>query len=182
MPPKVMHDVVSDAIYPATKRPDLPPAKKVGQNFQGLHSPNFPYHINLPANVQPSDPWSIFRLFITTEMVAVIVKFTNERVSQLSRENLKPRVLLKSWCPVTVEEIFAYIGIRVYMGLHSEECVTDYWAYGINKPTHPLREVMSRERYEAIYARMRLATADPETEFEAVFERVSQYFKCLTSL
>jgi hypothetical protein len=57
-----------------------------------------------------------FKLFITTKIVAIIVSFTNERTSQLPKESLESRVLLKSWYPVTVEEIFAYTGIRVYYG------------------------------------------------------------------
>lgn len=59
MPPKVMHDVASDATGPATKRPDLPPAKKVGLSFQGLYLPDFHHYLNLPATPQPSDPWRI---------------------------------------------------------------------------------------------------------------------------
>lgn len=104
-------------------------------------------------------------------MVAIIVSFANVKASQLPREDPKTRALLKSWYPVIVEEIFAYIGIRVYMELRLEECVGDHWAMGANKPTHPPKEVMSRKRYKAIYAiyaRMRLATADPQAEFEAV--------------
>jgi hypothetical protein len=44
-----MQDVVSDPTDPATKRPNIPPAKKVGQSFQGLKLPDFPLHINLPT-------------------------------------------------------------------------------------------------------------------------------------
>lgn len=176
MPPKVMNDVISDATDPATKRPDLPPAKKVGQTFHGMDLPPFPHHVNLPATVLPSNPWDIFRLFITTDMISTIVNFTNTRVSQLPREDLKPRALLNSWYNVTIEKIYAYIGIRIYMGLHSEVCTRDYWSSGLNKPSHPLTEVMSRERYEAIHTRMRVATAEPGTEFEAVFERVCIHY------
>lgn len=176
MPPKVMKDVVSDSTDPATKRPDLPPAKKVGQTFYGMNLPPFPHHVNLPATVLPSNPWEIFRLFISTDMISIIVDFTNTRASQLPREDLKPRALLNSWYNVTIEEIYAYIGIRIYMGLHSEVCTRDYWSIGPNKPFHPLSEVMSRERYEAIHARMRVATIDPTTKFEAVFERVCIYY------
>jgi len=88
MPPKVMHDIVSYTTDPATKRPDFGPAKEMGQNFQGLHLAGFSYQINLLATAQPSDPWRIFRLFITTEMVAIIISFANEKVSQLPGEGI----------------------------------------------------------------------------------------------
>ncbi len=175
-----MQDVVSDPTDPATKRPNIPPAKKVGQSFQGLKLPDFPLYINLPTTVQPSNAQDIFRLFIDTKIVAIIVNHTNWRAEQLSKEGLKPRALLKSWYPVTVEEIYAYIGIRIYIGIYKSPCVRDYQACRTNnQPTHPLKEVMSRERYEAIHARMRIATADSKTEFEAVFERVSNRLQYL---
>lgn len=181
MPPKAMQEVVSDSTDPATKRPDLPPAQKTCTAFHGMNIPDSPPKISLPATVQPSNAWEIFRLFINTEMVSLIVNHTNERVEQLPREGLKPRALLKSWYPVTVEEIYAYIGIRIYMGLYDSPCVRDYWAEeGPNRPLHRLKDVMARERYEAIHARMRLASVDPRAEFQTVFERLSYYFSVVT--
>jgi hypothetical protein len=91
----------------------------------------------------------------------------------LPKENHKPRALLKSWYAITVKEIFAYIGIRVYMGLYLKTYARDYWAQGTNKPIYPLKEIISRERYKAIYARIRLAIANPKVEFEAMFKRVN---------
>jgi hypothetical protein len=41
---------------------------------------------------------------------------------------------------------------------------------------------MSKDRYEAIHARMRLAIAKSGAEFEAVFERVNLHAIYLTSL
>jgi hypothetical protein len=58
----------------------------------------------------------------------------------------------------------------------------DYLAQGTNKPIYLLGEVMSRERYKSIYARIRFVTADPKIKFEVMFERVSICSKYLTSL
>jgi hypothetical protein len=176
MPPKATKDVVSDSTDPATKRPNLLPAQKTGSAFLGMKLPDFSPKINLPSTIQPLDPWSIFRLFISTEMVMTIVQYTNERVSQLVTDDLKPQARLRDWKPVTCEEIYAYIGIRIYMGLYSTPSERDYWSEGIDRPDHPLKDVMSLKRYEAIHARMRIATADPDAEFDAVFERVRIYF------
>jgi hypothetical protein len=52
---------------------------------------------------------------------------------------------------------------------------------GTNKPIYPLKEIMSRERYEAIHARIRLVIADPKVEFEAIFKRVNICPKYLTN-
>lgn len=172
MPPKATNGVVSDSTDPATKRPNLPPARKVGSEFIGLELPDFPLQIQLPPTILPLDAWSIFRLFIPTEIVLIIVQFTNEKVSQVNVDTLKPDARLRAWKPVTCEEIYAYIGIRIYMGLHDEASARDYWKKGTNLPIHPLNEIMSLKRYEAIHSRMRIASADPNAEFSAVFERV----------
>ena len=74
MPPKVMHDiVVSYSTDPATKRTDLLRlAKKWGKASKSFHLADFSYTINILPLAQPSDPWRIFRLLITTEMLAII--------------------------------------------------------------------------------------------------------------
>jgi hypothetical protein len=73
------------------------------------------------------------------------------------------------------------------MGLRLEACVGVYWATGAIKPTYPLKEVMSRKRYDAIYdiyTRMGLAKADPNADPKAEFEVVwrspapAQIFPC----
>lgn len=105
-------------------------------------------------------------------MICQIVNHTNERVKQLPTEDLRQYARLNAWKPVTCEEIYAYLGIRIYIGLHLEPCQEDYWATGPNRPHHNIREVMSRQRFEAIHLRMRVVDAEPGAKFETVFERV----------
>jgi hypothetical protein len=83
MPPKITRDVISDTTDPTTKRPDFLPVQKTKNQFLGLDLPDFPPQINLPRDILPINPWSIFRLFITIEIVVIIMARTNERASQL---------------------------------------------------------------------------------------------------
>jgi hypothetical protein len=58
------------------------------------------------------------------------------------------------------------------MGIHLENQITHYWREGPSYPSHPIKEVMSLMRYEAIYGAFRLCTDDPDVQFEGVFDRV----------
>ena len=80
---------------------------------------------------------------------------------------------MRGWNNITPEEVYGYIGIRIYMGLHPEPNQEDYWSTKPNMPSHnELQEVISRERYEAIHRRIRISEGE---DFDTVFERVSFY-------
>ncbi|CZR52909.1 uncharacterized protein PAC_02786 [Phialocephala subalpina] len=172
MGPKRMKNVVSDSSDPATFRPDLPPATKTGAKFYGMKLPDFQPKINLPSSISPLNAWEIFRLFIPTEIICQIVNNTNEKVAQEDMEDLAPYSRLKRWKPVTCEDIYVYIGIRIYMGLNIQSDMREYWATGQNKPHYNLSDVMAKDRFLAIHTRMRVADPDPNAEFGAVFDRL----------
>ena len=63
------------------------------------------------------------------------------------------------------------------MGIHTENDIRSFWKAGTPLwPRHPVSEVMSLRRYEAIHTAFRLCTDNPEHEFKAVFDRVSLVF------
>ncbi|CZR51599.1 uncharacterized protein PAC_01476 [Phialocephala subalpina] len=59
---------------------------------------------------------------------------------------MKPHARLRAWKPVTCEEIYAYIGIRIYMELHKDDISRDYWVDEPKRLYHPVQEAMSRDR------------------------------------
>lgn len=80
---------------------------------------------------------------------------------------------MRDWHDITLEEVYGYIGIRIYMGLHPEHDKKDYWTTQPNRPFHfELQSVMSRKEYEAIHRRIRVSEGD---DYCSVFERVSIY-------
>lgn len=169
MPSKHTQSIIADSTDPATTRPDIPPTETTGASFHGMNLPDFAHRINLPSNILPSNAWEIFRLFFPTEIICQIVDNTNNKVHRLESEDLK---WFKYWRDITLKEVYGYFGIRIYMGLHPEPNIKDYWATGPNKPIHTVSEVMSRDRFLMIYRRIRVAEGD---DFETVFKRVSYY-------
>lgn len=169
MPRKVKNNVVSDPTDPATTRLDIPPTTATGAQFQGMNLLDFRPKTNFSPQVSPSNAWGIFRLFFPTEIICQIANSTNAKVWDHVVEDLSPDARLYAWRDITPEEVYGYLGIRIYMGMHAEPKQRDYWSRGPNKPIHRVSDIMSLKRFEAIHRRF---TISEDTEFEAVFERV----------
>ena len=88
---------------------------------------------NLPTDV-PSDPYTVFSLFFTDYILQVLADHTNE----YAELNLPPpeKKHARPWFPTSPQELRVYIGIYVYIGLHIEPDVADYWNISPDKPIH----------------------------------------------
>ena len=67
----------------------------------------------------PQSPVEVFNLFFTDEICRLIVEQTNLYAQQNLGED--------EWDKVTVEELRAYFGFKVIMGLVPLPAVDDYW-------------------------------------------------------
>ncbi|XP_047219396.1 piggyBac transposable element-derived protein 4-like [Girardinichthys multiradiatus] len=66
-------------------------------------------------------PLELFQLFFTTTVIATLVKNTNtygEKKCQGQRE---------SWVPVTVEDMYSYISLVLYMGIVPLKTLKEFW-------------------------------------------------------
>jgi len=126
----------------------------------------------------PDTPFHLFQLFCPLEFVEKWVKYTNDRPfwvtkvgnqahhaegpsRQWSRQNV--------WKPTTVPEIYIFFGILIYMSVHREPRVVDYWSTSPSNPTHVISRFMSRDRFLLLYRRF--STWDTTTE-ASTFEKV----------
>lgn len=74
---------------------------------------------------------------------------------------------------MVLQEAYAYLDIRIYMGIHKKDAFFDYWKPpNLAWPGHSVREVMSLRRFQSIHKAFRLYTADPDHEIQAVFDRL----------
>jgi hypothetical protein len=175
MPPKSLKGVVADRTDPATLRPDLPPEPVTGTGFIPMNCPDFKAKINLPPGIEPSNAWGIFKLFFPEEQVQILVNHTNEYHDRsYAVPTLRSRA--HDWQPVSLREIYAYIGIRIYIGIHPENQLSHYWRQGPAYPSHPVIDVMSLRRFQAIHRGLRLAGDEEDHPIEGVFDRASQSF------
>jgi hypothetical protein len=117
MQPK--NEVIDDSTDPGgTLRPNLPPEPTVGTHFDPLPCPEFEYCINLPASVDPHSPIAIFDLFYTPEQMRILAENTNKSgpFHEMGLRNARSL----EWKDTFVEELYGFLGILIYMGLHPE--------------------------------------------------------------
>ena len=98
----------------------------------------------LAVNV-PNDPADLFSLFFTPEIVHSIVEETNRYAAQCLAAAGKST----TWT-TDEQEIRAYFGFYILMGMVKEPKIRDYWS---NDPTFhysPIADRISRNRFEEI--------------------------------
>jgi len=97
----------------------------VGAHFTPLKCPEFDFRVNLPPHVNAHDPIAIFDLFFTPKQMLILVENTN-RSGPYSHRIGPHNARALEWRDCLVEELYAYLGILIYMGLHPENDIDQY--------------------------------------------------------
>ena len=85
---------------------------------------------------------AIFKLFFTAELLHMIVEQTNSYAQQVMEDTQ-----YASWMPVTEEEILAFLGFSILMGLNPLPAIRDYWKRDSTFHYAPIAERISRDRF-----------------------------------
>ena len=136
-------------------------------------------HGLLPDTIPYDDPYAIFSLFFTESTLQTLVQHTNE-YTFLYPGPEKTRV----WKPTTVNEFRAFLGVSIWMGLHVESGIKDFWNtdplkgcihyqvlksmslkrwqqidrfFHVSKPLPPGRKVTTFDKLEPLSAHLREA-------------------------
>jgi len=116
--------------------------------FEPLHIDDWDDHgsPNLPSNVDTHDPFELFSLFFTDEIMDKLVEWTNEYVELYPPDEEKEH--LRVWQPICKQELWAYFAVLIYMGITIESCIEDYWksldAYGCE---HIVKKYIGLKRF-----------------------------------
>lgn len=78
----------------------------------------------LPKTIAPNDPYAIFDLFFNEEVIEILVQHTNEYAFLYSGSKTSES---RTWFPTTVKEFRAFLGVTVWMGIHIESNIHDFW-------------------------------------------------------
>lgn len=183
-------DYVPATHYPkiikGTKVPELP-------NNQSLpHFDPLPIHNdcpdgqpNLPPGFDDSDTRKLFGLFFTDELMDLLIYHTNANAAR-AKSNPQKRSLRKTariylWKDTSRPEMYAYFGVLIYMGLHKEPAIVDYWKKGDEyNPQHPIGQYISKDRFLAIDQYLYCEDPGQSATFTTPFERiwdVSEYLR-----
>jgi hypothetical protein len=91
------------------------------------------------------EPMHIFGLFLTPELLRTIKDNTNAYERTKSTESTG-----RVWKELTLDELRIWLGIVIYMGVHSSPTVADYWANDNLTLSHLTRTDMSQTRLEQL--------------------------------
>jgi hypothetical protein len=161
-------ETIADTTDPGTLRPDIPPTTSTGTQFIPLECPQFDFNITLPTHVAPNDALAIWSLFFTQEQLKAIVENTNDYISKekLYGPRTKGARVVQ---PITIAELYGYMGIWIYMGLHVENNIQMYWSTSESMPRHTIvAQTMGKNRWEDIHRFLQLSRLDARDAFQKV--------------
>ena len=111
----------------------------------------------------------IWKLFMTDQVLETIVRNTN----QYAEEHIDASIRQRPWKPVTLRELYAFIAVQVYMGIHTETDIEDYWNTHPSKPLHPaIAKHIGKTRFEQIDRYFHISTPKPPSQNETTFEKI----------
>ena len=127
----------------------------------------------LPEGVDASDPIALFDLFFSADILDKIAYHTNQHAEKLRADALLQDDALRprGWKPTSPTELYTYFAIVIYMGLHQEPSLEEYWEKKhANAPVHSISNYMSSTRFQQ--TDRYLYCTEVEQSFESPFGRV----------
>lgn len=171
----MLERTVFDPTDKGTLRPNEAPIHKVGTGFTPLVVEDRPTEIHLPDGVSPLEPFSLFELYYSIEMIDSIVLATNRYQRKVGESKFARG---SGWYDTNPREIYIYLAIRIYMTLHIENEIADYWDTSDAGPKHPITIHLSVNRFKELHIRYRLGE-DVTTTYTRVR---SPSFTCFVGL
>jgi hypothetical protein len=101
---------------------------------------------NARPRLRPQTSVEAFRLFITHEIVEIIIANTHSYADNHREAATPSAVPSRAWYPTRASEMWRYFGVLVYMGIHIERESATYW-----QDSYRLGSYMGRERFEQIH-------------------------------
>lgn len=164
-------DVRPDSTDTGTLRPKAKPIREPGTHFEPMHIPERRAEITLPPHASPNDPITLFTLYYPPKIIDTIVRHTNLYV-RVPKDLTKPRARATEWYPTTSGEIYIYLALRIYMTLHIEQRISDYWKKkGELTPIHPITKYLARDRFLELHMRFRVHAPG----VQGVYNKVSSF-------
>ena len=123
-------DLVQKTQYnvPPNKTAKTPPPKPWPlPHFEPLHINNWDDHslLNLPSDVNQYNPYKLFSLFFTEDIINKLIKWTNKHAELYPLHKETEYARLQQ--PTYKEELYAYFGVLIYIGITIKLCIKDYW-------------------------------------------------------
>ena len=145
----------------STYRPDRPPVAESGARFEPLRVPDREPQILHQAPT----PLSLFKQFMSESLIDSWVKYTNDGPRRGPAGPPKENARINSWEPTTRSEVYLWLACMIYISIHAENSLQDYWkAYSevTNRPIHPITQYITFDRFHLLHRQLRIsAQEDP---------------------
>ena len=161
---------VFDPTDKGTLRPNEDTIHKTGKAFKPIQLPDWDWDIILPEDVSPDDPITLFTIYYTLEIIDLIVERTN-KYQREPQDDSCPHVRANAWYPTYRREIYIYFIIWIYMTLHEDNEIVDYWTTKEITPDHLITKYLSRDRFQELYIYVRFYGE----EEKGLYAKVSEF-------
>ena len=149
--------------------------------------PGFTEHVG-PTRQLPCDatPIQFFLLLFTTELIDLIVKYTNSNAVEMILSDAAGNVEgTLAWTPTSSEEIMAFLGIVILMGIVKLPSTQLYWSRDERLHQRGVTKIFPRDRFNLLLKYFycndpeQLPHKDPEYKLyrvKPILEQLSQNF------
>jgi hypothetical protein len=163
---QVLEDII-DKLGPVTNVSYTPFKCESRQPAKALLPASF------PSNPRPFD---YFSLFFTPELFRTITKNTNRYASIYKVRVLQERA--REWSDLLLEELYVFVGVIIYMGIHYEPKIELYWNPDFNKgPLHSISSHISLRRFQQIkrYCHISCSESDEQKGYHLPANKIWWY-------
>jgi hypothetical protein len=138
--------------------------------------------VNIPSNIDLTDPLALLDLFIPPERFTTIAENTNLYAIAHNAPTKPTPTNRRYWRPTNENEIHVLFGIFIYMSVHREPNHTIYWETSkpkLDGPNHTIPQHMSLNRYENLRRYLHLSppkNPNSQTETEEEEEKEEEWW------
>lgn len=133
---------------------EVPPAlidsNSWSSDFSTFTSDQEIYTMQPGPTTMSTDPFQLFSSVWDLNIMEKIVRETNEyawqTIARLSEVGIKPESRLNDWVEITVEELYKFFSIMIYMGLCYRGRIDEYWTTDTLEMPQ-FRQIMSKNRF-----------------------------------
>ena len=100
----------------------------------------------IPDEASLSEPLDLLQHFYNPAIMQELVTNTKKNYAIVNTDGESRR----AWRDVNAADLLQFVGVILYMGLHSEPSVADYWSNNPYMPNHPTKCYMSLKRFQQI--------------------------------
>ncbi|KAF1980123.1 hypothetical protein BU23DRAFT_625144 [Bimuria novae-zelandiae CBS 107.79] len=98
----------------------------------------------IPEGVDKASLIQLFDLFFDAEVLEMIAHHTNQHVEKL-RNDAPEQPYARGWKSTSRAELYTYFAIIVYMAIHREPSLDEYWSkLHKNAPTHKVNNFIAK--------------------------------------